>query len=127
MAYEAYITPILLFNLGWILYVLFLGLNRLIAPKTKEKIGPDGKPISTFIAYECGEIPVGDAHQRFSFQYYIFALVFVPLDLISLFLFLWAIIAVDQKLVGLLSALAFLGVVLVGFLYWWRRDALKWM
>ncbi|MHA2253709.1 MAG: NADH-quinone oxidoreductase subunit A, partial [Candidatus Kariarchaeaceae archaeon] len=83
--------------------------------------------LSTFIAYECGEIPIGDAHTRFNFQYYVFALVFVIFDVVSSFLLSWALIIKEIQLVGVISAGAFLGILLIGFLYWWKRNALRWM
>ena len=83
--------------------------------------------LSAFVAYECGEVPIGDAHTRFNFQYYVFALVFVVFDVLSSFLLAWALAIKEIKLAGMISAGAFLSILAIGFLYWWKRNALQWM
>jgi len=122
---EQYISVFVLLNLGVITVIAFLVLNKLLAPKRATKYQVDG--LSAFVAYECGEVPIGEAHQRFNFQYYVFALVFVIFDVVSSFLLAWALIIKEIKFPGLISATAFLAVLSIGFLYWWKRNALRWM
>ncbi len=127
MALVEYISVAVLFLIGSITVIAFLILNRLLAPKRQDLLGPDGQPLGTFIAYECGEIPIGEAHQRFSFQYYVFALVFVLFDVITAFLLTWSVSARTLKLSGVITASTFLAIIFVGFGYWWKKRALRWM
>ncbi len=127
MALVEYISVAVLLLIGSITVIAFLALNRLLAPKRQGFLGPDGQPLGTFIAYECGEIPIGEAHQRFSFQYYVFALVFVLFDVITAFLLTWSVSAQTLRLSGVVTASAFLAIIFVGFGYWWKKRALRWM
>ena len=122
---EQYISVFVLLNLGVITVFLFVFLNKLLAPKRDNKYNIEG--LSAFVAYECGEIPIGDAHTRFNFQYYVFALVFVVFDVVSSFLLVWALVIGDLQLEGMITVAAFLVVMSIGFIYWWKRDALRWM
>lgn len=76
--------------------------------------------------YECGVQPVGDGHVRFHARYYIFALLFVVFDVETIFLYPWA--ASFQKLGGAAFAemLIFLGILVVGLAYAWRKKVLRW-
>jgi len=65
--------------------------------------------------YECGEVPTGDARIQFSFQYYIFALIFVVFDSVTVFVLLWALVLPGLDLVARLNMLLFL-LVLFGVL-----------
>ncbi len=122
---EQYISVFVLLNLGVITVLAFVVLNKLLAPKRDKKYNIEG--LSAFVAYECGEIPIGDAHTRFNFQYYVFALVFVIFDVVSSFLLVWALIIGKLQLDGMITVSAFILVMAIGFIYWWKRDALRWM
>ncbi|MHA2090238.1 MAG: NADH-quinone oxidoreductase subunit A [Candidatus Kariarchaeaceae archaeon] len=122
---DQYISIFVLFNLGLVTVLAFLVLNKLLAPK--RETGTEVGGLNAFIAYECGEVPIGDAHSRFNFQYYVFALVFVIFDVVSSFLLVWALVIKEIKLAGILSAGVFLIILLMGFIYWWKRKALRWM
>jgi NADH:ubiquinone oxidoreductase subunit 3 (subunit A) len=65
--------------------------------------------------YECGEVPMGDARIQFSFQYYIFALIFVVFDSVSIFVLLWALVLTGMDLVARVYMFLFL-LVLFGIL-----------
>ncbi|MBM4248963.1 MAG: NADH-quinone oxidoreductase subunit A [Euryarchaeota archaeon] len=62
--------------------------------------------------YECGEVPRGEAHIQFSFQYYIFALIFVVFDSVSIFLLLWALVLPGLDLAAKVSMFLFILVLL---------------
>lgn len=122
---EQYLSVFVLLVLGVVTVSMVVLLNKLLAPKRDKKYNIEG--LSAFVAYECGEIPIGDAHTRFNFQYYVFALVFVIFDVVSSFLLIWALIIGDLQLEGMITAFSFLAVLSIGFIYWWKRDALRWM
>ncbi|RMG34203.1 MAG: NADH-quinone oxidoreductase subunit A [Methanobacteriota archaeon] len=121
-----YFSMFALFLMGTITVVGFKLLNWAFAPKRKLK-DSGHEQLSVYVAYECGEVPVGSGQHRFNFQYYVFGLVFVIFDVITAFLFSWALIIRDLKVEGLVIAGTFLAIFLIGFGYWWRRNELRWM
>ena len=76
--------------------------------------------------YECGMTPVGDARQRFSVKFYMVAMLFILFDVEAVFLYPWAIILRELKMFGFWEMLVYIGIVLVGFWYIWKKGALDW-
>ncbi len=82
--------------------------------------------------YESGIDTYGDTHARFGISYYIYALMFVAFDIEVVFIYLWALIFRDAKDLGLepaalfFSMLVFIGILLFGLAYAWRKGVLKW-
>jgi len=95
-----------------------LGLAWLLRPKKPN-------PVKT-ATYECGQETIGDTWVQFRAQYYIFALVFVVFDIEAVFLFPWAVAYGQLGLWALAEAFLFLGILTVGLVYAWRKDALRW-
>src|SRR5262245_39357414 len=76
--------------------------------------------------YECGIDPIKDARNRFSVRFYIIAMLFLIFDVETVFLLPWAI-AFDQLAVfGLIEMLIFVGILVIGYFYAWRKGALNW-
>ncbi len=76
--------------------------------------------------YESGMTPVGDARGRFSVQFYLVAMLFILFDVEAIFLYPWAIILRDLKHFGLWEMFVYIGIVLVGFFYIWKKGVLDW-
>lgn len=77
-------------------------------------------------AYECGFEAFEDSRMKFDLRYYLIAILFIIFDLEIAFLFPWAV-ALDQVgLFGFAAMAVFIGVLLVGFLYEWKKGALEW-
>jgi len=76
--------------------------------------------------YECGMESVGDAWIQFNFRYYLFAVMFVALDVISVFLYPWAINLGELGLFGLLGIVIFFLIIMAGYTYAWVKGALQW-
>jgi NADH-quinone oxidoreductase subunit A len=93
-------------------------LSRLIGYRrpTRAKLSP----------YECGVAPVGDARSRFSVKFYLVAMLFILFDVEAVFLYPWAVILRDLKMFGFWEMLVYLGIVLVGFFYIWKKGVLDW-
>lgn len=111
--------PVLLFILVAIsLPVVGLTVGRFLRPHlpSPAKLSP----------YECGVDPVGDARERFSVRFYIIAILFVIFDVETVFLFPWAIIYDELALFGFIEMLIFLGILIVGYFYVWKKGALEW-
>ena len=111
--------PILLFILVAItLPVVGLSVGRLLRPYR-----PHGDKL---MPYECGVDPESDARDRFSVRFYIIAILFVIFDVETIFLFPWAIIYDELLLFGFIEMLIFLGILIVGYFYVWKKGALAW-
>jgi NADH-quinone oxidoreductase subunit A len=76
--------------------------------------------------YECGMDPVGDARERFSVKFYLVAMLFILFDVEAVFLYPWAVILRDLKVFGFGEMLVYIGIVLVGFFYVWKKGVLDW-
>ena len=76
--------------------------------------------------YECGMTPVGDARERFSVKFYLVAMLFILFDVEAVFLYPWAVILKDLKMFGFWEMLIYIGIVLVGLLYVWKKGVLDW-
>lgn len=83
---------------------------------TKEKLTP----------YECGIDPVGSARERFSVKFYLIAMLFVIFDIEIVFLYPWAVAFKSLKLFGFIEILIFIGILLICYLYIWKRGGLEW-
>lgn len=97
---------------------LLLGVMR-IRPKR-----PDPVKSAT---YECGVETVGDAWGQFHVRYYVFALLFVVFDVEVVFLYPWAVAFRQLGLFAFVEAVLFLLILVVGYLYAWRKRALEWL
>ncbi len=83
--------------------------------------------LAKFQPYECGITPTGDARERFSVKFYLVAMLFILFDVEAVFLYPWAIIFKDElRMFGFWEMLVYIGVVLVGFFYIWKKGVLDW-
>jgi len=111
--------PILIF-LGIALAVglVLLGLGLLLGRGQK-----DAEKLS---AYECGFEPFEETRMKFDVRYYLVAILFIVFDLEIAFLFPWAVSLDALGLSGLVAMGIFLAVLVVGFIYEWKKGALEW-
>jgi NADH-quinone oxidoreductase subunit A len=82
-------------------------------------------------AYECGILPENDARGRYSVRFYILAMLFVVFDVETMFLIPWAIlyrgwVLMHQGLFALISMFVFLGILLIGYVWLYKKGALEW-
>ena len=77
--------------------------------------------------YECGMVPVGDALVRYNVRYYLFALLFVVFDVEAIFLYPWAVAYRGLGAYAFVEALIFIAILLVGYVYAWRKRAMEWI
>jgi len=83
-------------------------------------------PIKASI-YECGMVPIGDAHVRYNVRYYLFGLLFVVFDIEAVFLYPWAVAYRQLGLYAFVEALIFIAILFIGYAYAWRKRAMEWM
>jgi NADH-quinone oxidoreductase subunit A len=111
--------PILVFfvvAVGFALVTIFLS-----AIVGKRKITPQ-----KMLPYECGVDPIGRARNPFSVKFYIVAMLFIVFDIEAVFLYPWAVIFRELKIFGLVEMAVFIAILLVGFVYVWKKGALEW-
>ena len=112
-------VPVLLFILVATGFgVLLLGLGWTLAPNR-----PDAEKLSP---YECGFEAFEDARMKFDVRYYLVAILFILFDLEIAFLFPWAVSLNDTGLFAFWSMMVFLAILVVGFIYEWKKGALEW-
>jgi len=76
--------------------------------------------------YECGFEAFGNARMKFDVRYYLVAILFIVFDLEIAFLFPWAVVLDHVGGVGFVAMLVFLAILVVGFIYEWKKGALEW-
>ena len=76
--------------------------------------------------YECGMEPTGDARQPFSVKFYLVAMVFILFDVEAIFLYPWAYIFRSLRWYGFAEMMIYIAILLVGYLYLWKKGALDW-
>ena len=76
--------------------------------------------------YECGVTTVGPTYRRIPIKYYIVAMLFLLFDIEVVFLYPWAVIFREMKLIAFVSMVVFIGILLVAYLYIWKKGALEW-
>ena len=76
--------------------------------------------------YECGFEAFEDARMKFDVRYYLIAILFIIFDLEIAFLFPWAVVLDQIGLFGYVAMMLFLGLLVVGFIYEWKKGALEW-
>ena len=85
------------------------------------------------LTYECGIVPVGEAWSKFFVRYYIIALIFAIFEVEAIFMYPWAVVYKTLRgpnALGLYPAVemaVFLGILLVGLAYAWRKGDLQWI
>tara|TARA_B100000029_G_scaffold445368_1_gene465731 strand:- start:493 stop:849 length:357 start_codon:yes stop_codon:yes gene_type:complete len=89
-------------------------------------LGPRRPDADKLSPYECGFEAFEDSRMKFDVRYYLVAILFIIFDLEIAFLFPWAIVLDQIGLFGFFAMMLFLGVLVVGFIYEWRKGALEW-
>jgi NADH-quinone oxidoreductase subunit A len=111
--------PILVFvGVGLAVGVVMIGLGFVLGTRR-----PDSEKLSP---YECGFEAFEDARMKFDVRFYLVAILFIIFDLEIAFLFPWAVVLDKIGGVGLVAMTLFLGILVIGFIYEWKKGALEW-
>ena len=114
---------------NYIPILLFIGMAIVfsaIALLAGSLVRPSRPYRAKLIPYESGSPLFSDARIQFPMRYYIIAMLFVIFDIEIIFMIPWAVRFQSLGLLGLIEMLAFLGILLVGFWYAWKKGALEW-
>ena len=110
-----------------ILVFLVLGIAFGLAPMIVGFIlGPNRPDPQKLSPYECGFEAFEDSRMKFDVRYYLVAILFIIFDLEIAFLFPWAVVLDQIGMFGFLAMVIFLTVLVIGFIYEWKKGALEW-
>jgi len=112
-------APIFIF----ILIALAMGVLPLLLTFFVATQKPDAEKLSP---YECGFEAFEDARMQFDVRFYLLAILFVVFDVETAFMFPWAVVLKDIGIFGFVEMMLFLVVLLVGYVYAWKKGALQW-
>src|ERR1700739_2333610 len=115
---QSWFSILIMIGLGAGFAAVSVLLSHLRGPRkpSPEKLAP----------YECGMPAVGDARERQSVKFYLVAMVFLLFDIEGAFLYPWAVALRDLGWTGLLQIVTFFLILLVGYIYIWRKGVLDW-
>jgi NADH-quinone oxidoreductase subunit A len=100
-----------------------IGIALMVAGRFLGPRRPDAQKLSP---YECGFEAFEDARMKFDVRYYLVAILFILFDLEIAFLFPWAVALKDIGATGFWAMMIFLAILVVGFVYEWKKGALDW-
>lgn len=115
---DPYFSVLLLLIIAVGMAVGFVFLSQALGPRKYERI--------KYSVYECGVDPFTSATVRVSVKFYLVALLFILFDLETAFLYPWAVLFRDLGLFGFIEMAIFVGILLVGLAYAWKKGALDW-
>ena len=115
---ENYFPVLMFIAVGLVLGGVLLTVGRAVAPHK-----PNPKKLSP---YECGFEAFEDARMKFDVRYYLVAILFIIFDLEIAFLVPWAVVFADLGWRAFAAMGLFLGVLVIGFVYEWKKGALEW-
>jgi NADH-quinone oxidoreductase subunit A len=84
---------------------------------------PDSAKLSP---YECGFEAFEDSRMKFDVRFYLVAILFIIFDLEIAFMFPWAVVLKELGMTGFIAMTLFLGILVIGFIYEWKKGALEW-
>mgnify|MGYP001226949654 CR=1 FL=1 len=113
-----YVPILVIMTFSILIALLIVGASHVLGHRIsgKVKLSP----------YECGMQTIGPTRVRIKIRYYLTAMLFLIFDIEILFLYPWAVVAGNLKLFGFLEMLIFIVILLIGYVYVWRKGALEW-
>lgn len=115
---DPYFSVLLLLIIAVGMAVMFVFMSQALGPRKYERV--------KYSVYECGVDPFTSAAVRVSVKFYLVALLFLLFDLETAFLYPWAVLSRDLGLFGFIEMTIFVGILLVGLIYAWKKGALEW-
>ena len=103
-----------------------IGVALLLVGQTLGPKRPSGPSAEKLSPYECGFAPFDDARMQFDVRYYLIAILFIVFDLEIAFVFPWALVFRELGVFGLIEMGVFLALLVIGFIYVWKKGALEW-
>jgi NADH-quinone oxidoreductase subunit A len=109
-----------------LVFFVIAGLFGIVALTVPALLGPHRPTAAKLKTYESGKIPYGDARRKIPVHYYKVAMLFILFDVEVVFFYPWAVLFRRLGLFGLIEMGVFILILLVGYIYVWKKDALEW-
>ena len=113
-----YVAIALMIVLATIVALIAIGLGTLFGPKKQSE--------AKSMPYESGMTPIGEGTRRMPIRFYLIAVLFILFDIEVVFFLPWAIVFRQLGLFGLIEMVIFIVILLVGYIYAWKKGALEW-
>jgi NADH-quinone oxidoreductase subunit A len=113
-----YVAIALLVVLSTAIALIAIGLGTIFGPKKESA--------AKAMPYESGMIPIGEGTRRMPIRFYLVAVLFILFDIEVVFFLPWAIVFRQLGLFGLIEMVIFILILLVGYVYAWKKGALEW-
>jgi NADH-quinone oxidoreductase subunit A len=113
-----YIAIAVMILVATLIAAIAIGLGELLGPKKKSKVKEE--------PYESGIVPFGPGTRRMPVRFYLIAVLFILFDIEVIFFLPWAVVFRQLGLFGFLEMAVFILVLLVGYVYAWKKGALEW-
>ena len=107
-------------------FILVITLIGFIAIGLGTLFGPKHSTAKKAMPYESGMNPIGPGTRRMPVRFYLIAVLFILFDIETIFFLPWAVVFRKIGLFALLEMLVFVGILLVGYVYAWKKGALEW-
>lgn len=108
----------LMFAIGALMAVALIAISHFLAPRS---FNPNKEQ-----PYECGVLPKGDPRAPFNIHYYLVAVLFVLFDLEAVFIYPWAVSLRSLGTAALVEMFVFIAILLVGYIYAWKKGVFEW-
>jgi NADH-quinone oxidoreductase subunit A len=113
-----YVAIGLMIVLSTLVALIAIGLGTLFGPKKESA--------AKAMPYESGMVPIGEGTRRMPIRFYLIAVLFILFDIEVVFFLPWAIVFRQLGLFGLIEMVVFIVILLVGYVYAWKKGALEW-
>jgi NADH-quinone oxidoreductase subunit A len=113
-----YVAIGLMVALSTVVALIAIGLGTLFGPKKQSA--------AKAMPYESGMVPIGEGTRRMPIRFYLVAVLFILFDIEVVFFLPWAIVFRQLGLFGLIEMVIFIVILLVGYVYAWKKGALEW-
>ena len=105
-------------GVGAVMAIAFITISHLLSPRSTNP--------NKGLPYECGVVPKSDARAPFNVHYYLVAVLFALFDLEAVFIYPWAVSLRSLGTGALIEMFVFIGILLVGYLYAWKKGVFEW-
>ena len=113
-----YVAIALMIALATLVALIAIGLGILFGPRKPSEVKS--------MPYESGMPPIGEGTRRVPVRFYLIAVLFILFDIEVIFFLPWAVVFRQLGLFGLIEMLIFIVILLVGYVYAWKKGALEW-
>ena len=113
-----YVAIAVVVVLATLIALIAIGLGTLFGPRKNTE--------AKNIPYESGIVPYGEGTRRMPVRFYLIAVLFILFDIEVIFFLPWAVVFRELKIFGLVEMIVFIFILLVGYIYAWKKGALEW-